>query len=362
MSCLIWEYRAGVKVGKTRYLSVMKNLKDALACQSKTGGILPVQVGRVISRTTAKGAPYLDVEIGDVTGVASLKFWQDTQAFRVLKESDNGGVGFFRLGGEFFKGDYGLECTDPRLERMGGLEVEEFLSGGAEGKEETDKKLAFIDGVVESMEVDSLRIFMGDLLSKETVRKRLARSAAARRNHHARRGGLLDHTVSMLKVAQSVAPCYPDVVPDLLFAGVICHDLGKIVENDTAEGFVPRLSVGGELLGHINIAIEILNRAWKDASSSQPDVFSGQEADLVRQHLLHLVASHHGTKEWGSPVTPKTPEALLLHAIDNMDAKMEMIADVYSGNPSQTGIHEGGRLLGGSIITPLKVTLNNSGK
>lgn len=335
----------------------MKNLKDALGQQSKTGGILPVQVGRVVSRTTAKGAPYLDVEIGDVSAVASLKFWQDTQAFRVLKESGGAATGFYRLGGEFFKGDYGLECTDPRLEPMGELEVEEFLSGGAEGKVEIEKKLAFLDEVVQGMEIDALRIFMGGLLSKETIRKRFARSAAARKNHHARRGGLLSHTVSMLKVAQAVAPCYEDVVPDLLFSGVICHDLGKIVENDTVEGFVPQQSVSGELLGHINIAIEILNRAWKDVASTQPDVFSGSESDLIRQHLLHLVASHHGTKEWGSPVTPKTPEALLLHAIDNMDAKMEMIADVYSGNPSQNGIHEGGRLLGGSIITPLKTTL-----
>lgn len=337
----------------------MKNLKDALACQSKTGGVLPVQVGRVISRTTAKGAPYLDVEIGDVSATASLKFWQDTQAFRVLKENGEMGGRFYRLGGEFFKGDYGLECTDPRLDLMGDLEIEDFLSGGEEGKRETEEKLAYVDGVIQSMTVDALRIFMGDLLGKEGVRKRFARSAAARKNHHARRGGLLDHTVSMLKVAKAVSPCYPDVVPDLLFAGVICHDLGKIVENDTLEGFIPRQSVGGELLGHINIAIEILNRAWKDSSSTQPDVFSGKEADLIRQHLLHLVASHHGTKEWGSPVTPKTPEALLLHAIDNMDAKMEMISDVYSSNPSQTGIHEGGRLLGGSIITPLKVTISN---
>lgn len=337
----------------------MKNIKDALACQSKTGGVLPVQVGRVIGRTTAKGAPYLDVEIGDVTGVASLKFWQDTQAFRVLKE-EGGGAGFYRLGGEFFKGDYGLECTDPRLEPMGELEIEDFLCGGEAGRQETDKKLAYVDEVVQAMEVDALRIFMGDLLSKEGVRKRFSRSAAARKNHHARRGGLLDHTVSMLRVAKAVAPCYREVVPDLLYAGVICHDLGKIVENDTAEGFVPKLNVGGELLGHINIAIEILNRAWKDAASTQPDVFSGAEADLIRQHLLHLVASHHGTKEWGSPVTPKTPEALLLHAIDNMDAKMEMISDVYSSNPSQNGIHEGGRLLGGSIITPLKAALESS--
>jgi 3'-5' exoribonuclease len=337
----------------------MKNLKDALSCRVKTGGVLPVQVGRVTGKTTAKGAPYLDVEIGDVSAVASLKFWQDTQAFRVLREGGGGG-GFYRLGGEFFKGDYGLECTDPRLDPMGDLEIEDFLAGGEEGREETGKKLDYIDSVIQSMKVDALRIFMGDLLNKETIRKRLARSAAARRNHHARRGGLLDHTVSMLKVAQAVAPCYPNVVPDLLFAGVICHDLGKIVENDTGEGFVPKLNLGGELLGHINIAIEILNRAWKDASSAQPDVFSGAGAELIRQHLLHLVASHHGTKEWGSPVTPKTPEAILLHGIDNMDAKMEMLEDVYGANNSQNGIHEGGRLLGGSVITPLREALQET--
>jgi 3'-5' exoribonuclease len=335
----------------------MKNIKEALSSKHKIGGTLPVQIGRVLSKTTAKGAPYLDIEIGDSTAVAGLKLWQDTQAFRVLKESGLGG-GFFKLGGEFFKGDYGLECTDPRLEQMGALEVEEFLAGGEEGRKKTEVKMAYIDKLIQDMKVDTLRVFMADLLGKDAIRSRMARSAAARKNHHARRGGLLDHTVSMLKVAQAVAPCYPEAVPDLLFSGVICHDLGKVIENDTGEGFVPQLSVTGELLGHINVAIEMVNRQWKDSSASQPDIFRRDGADLVRQHLLHLIASHHGTKEWGSPVTPKTPEAILLHAIDNMDAKMEIISDVYNGSgTAEGGIFDGGRLMGGTAILPLTKSL-----
>jgi 3'-5' exoribonuclease len=340
----------------------MNNIREALSRKEKTGGTLPVQLGRVTAKTTAKGAPYLDVEIGDSTCVATLKFWQDTQAFRVAKES---GPGFYRISGEFFKGDYGLECSDPRLAAMGDVEVEEFLQGGEIGKESTKENLDFILDTVREMEVLPLKTFMGDLLGRKAVIERLVRSAAARRNHHARRGGLLAHTSSMLRVAKSVCPCYPLVVPDLVYCGVICHDLGKIVENDTGSGFVPQLSVTGELLGHINVAIEMVNRQWKESAAGTPEAFSGKHADLWRQHLLHLVASHHGTKEWGSPVTPKTPEAQLLHAIDNLDAKIEMFSDIYAAAGAEPDaaagagakIYEGGRLVGGSVISPPRYLL-----
>lgn len=339
----------------------MDNIRGALACRVKTGGSLPVQLGRATPKTTAKGAPYLDVEIGDATSVATLKFWQDTQAFRVAKE---GGAGFYRLAGEFFKGDYGLECSDPRLTAMGEVEVEEFLQGGEAGKTAAKENLDFILGTVGAMTVEPLRIFMTDLLNRKAVLDRFVRSAAARRNHHARRGGLLAHTCSMLKVAKAVCPCYPLVVPDLVYCGVICHDLGKIVENDTGTGFVPQLSVTGELLGHISVAIEMVNRQWKDSAGGNPDIFSGKNDDLWRQHLLHLIASHHGTKEWGSPVTPKTPEAQLLHAIDNLDAKMEMLMEIYSAgggateSPEIAKIYDGGRLVGGTLISPPRYLLD----
>lgn len=340
----------------------MNSIRDALACREKTGGSLCVHVGRVTTKTTAKGAPYLDIEIGDATGVASIKLWQDTQAFRVAKE---GGVGFYRLSGDFFRGDYGLECTDPRLVALGEIEVEEFLDGGAEGRARTKENMDFVLATVSGMSVVPLRTFMDDLLGKKAVAERLMRSAAARRNHHARRGGLLAHTVSMLKVAKSACGCYPLAVPDLLFCGVICHDIGKIVENDTGDGFVPRQSVTGELLGHINVAIEMVNRQWRESAAANPGAFSDKNSDLWRQHLLHLVASHHGTMEWGSPVTPKTPEAQILHAIDNLDAKMEMLCDAYAsgggggGEEEAMRIFDGGRILGGSVVAPARCLLGS---
>ncbi len=335
----------------------MNNIREALSCRQKTAGDLSVQLGRVTAKTTAKGAPYLDVEIGDMSGTATLKFWQDTQAFRVAKE---GGTGFYQLSGEFFKGDYGLECTDPRLTPLSEIEIEEFLQGGEEGKLRTQGDLSFIDSTVSEMKVLPLKTFMEDLLAKRAVRERFARSAAARRNHHARRGGLLAHTVSMLRAAKAVAGCYPLAVPDLLYCGVICHDIGKIVENDTGDGFVPRQNFTGEMLGHISVAIEMVNRQWKESAASRAENFGGTNDDLWRQHLLHLIASHHGMMEWGSPVTPKTPEAQILHAIDNLDAKMEMLCDAYAAGGAggdSTQIFDGGRILGGSVVAPARYLL-----
>jgi 3'-5' exoribonuclease len=187
---------------------------------------------------------------------------------------------------------------------------------------------------------------------------RFQRAAAARNFHHARRGGLLEHTSHMLRTATALEPVYPGLNWDLIKTGVLFHDCGKLWENDYAEnGFEMPHTRLGELLGHIPIGLELVNRLWRESEADPAFQVTGTPtAQAVKEHLLHLVASHHGTKEFGSPVTPRTPEASMLHYIDNMDAKMEMFRSVYAESEQLApGIYDRRYPLEGNPVASLGV-------
>jgi 3'-5' exoribonuclease len=141
-------------------------------------------------------------------------------------------------------------------------------------------------------------------------------------------------------------------------AGVVLHDCGKLWENALpADGFVMPFNERGELLGHITIGIEVVNALWRKALATEAAA-SWQAcippSEDVRLHLLHLLAAHHGELQFGSPVVPKTPEAWALHYIDNLDAKLEMLALGYAGGRFLAPrIQERLRPLPSNLVTPL---------
>jgi 3'-5' exoribonuclease len=186
--------------------------------------------------------------------------------------------------------------------------------------------------------------------------EKFKRAAAARDYHHARRGGLLEHTAQMMRSAKALSTAYAALNWDLIFAGVLFHDCGKLWELDyPAQGFLSPMTTIGELLGHITVGIEVVNKLWRTLETSPEFTATTQPPrEMVRQHLLHLIASHHGLKEYGSPVTPRTQEAWMLHHIDNIDAHLEMLAQTYAEKPQVApGIYEYRRPLEGKAIAPL---------
>lgn len=142
---------------------------------------------------------------------------------------------------------------------------------------------------------------------------------AASKNHHEFVSGLAYHTYSMLRLAKGLTQLYPQLNKDLLFSGVILHDLGKTVE--LTGPTVPQYSTEGKLLGHISIASSLIALKAKELN------IEGEEVML----LQHLVLSHHGKNEFGSPVLPMIREAELLTLIDNIDARMMMIDKALEG-------------------------------
>lgn len=311
---------------------------------------LAAQVQEVAEKLTRSQKPYLELTLVDATGSFSLKVWNNHAQWddcEKLKPRD-----CVSLKGTWNVGDYGLESNDWALRPLKPAEQEIFFQG--------DEKLAAIQAK-DYQEIERLVSEMTDprlkQLSEHFLEKfgeRFRRTAAARKNHHARRGGLVEHTAQMMRLAAAIAPLYEEVHLDLVLAGVLFHDCGKLWENNyDADSFAQSTSQLGELIGHIPLGMEIINQLWREVEQDDWADFS-PKSDQVRLHLLHLVASHHGELQFGSPLVPKTAEAYLLHHIDNLDAKMEMVREGYRTSPQDhPGIYNKRWPLGGNLIRPL---------
>jgi len=153
-------------------------------------------------------------------------------------------------------------------------------------------------------------------------------------------------------------PLYPELNLDLLLAGILFHDCGKLWENQMPEnGFNMSYDERGELMGHISIGLELVNSLWRKISVKNAGAWNDlvPASEDVRLHLLHLIGAHHGEPEFGSPVSPKTPEAMALHYIDNLDARLEMFAAGYTtAKPLAARIFDRVRPLPGNLVKSLE--------
>jgi 3'-5' exoribonuclease len=162
----------------------------------------------------------------------------------------------------------------------------------------------------------------------------------------------------MMRASDALCSVYPDLNRDLLIAGILFHDCGKMWENSYPEtGFSQPYNLHGEMLGHIPLGLELVNKLWRDLMDlpeAADWTLLDPNSEHVRLHLLHLVAAHHGQLEYGSPVLPKTPEAIALHHIDNIDAKLEMMFSSYQSSPTLgRNIFERTRPLTTRLVRPL---------
>ena len=306
-------------------------------------------------KTTKGGKPYFDLVFADATGSLSLKVWSDTPLHSEAEKIALNTI--VRLEGEWTQNQYGVNGNGVSWARLDESAIADFLAGDPATRRKQEKDFSDILAFCETMKDPRLKKLRARFF--ETMGDRFRRTAAARKNHHARRGGLVEHLAQMMRSAEAICGVYPELNRDLMLAGVLFHDCGKLWENSYPEdGFGQIHSRYGEMLGHIPLGIELANKLWQDLlGSSEFDEFSECEptTDDVRLHLLHLIASHHGQLEFGSPVLPKTPEAHALHYIDNLDAKMEMLRDAYAQAAEVApGIYERVFPLPTNLVRPLR--------
>jgi len=313
-----------------------------------------VQVESAVPKLTREQKPYCELSLADACDRMALRVWSDHPAYKVCSSLTTDS--FIELTGEFQSSQFGLDAQKWTVRPLTTQEKNELLQGPPElrAKQEADWK--FILETIAKIGDPRLRalceVFVKDF------GERFRRTAAARKYHHARRGGLVEHTAQMMRVARAIAPLYPQLNIDLLLAGMLFHDSGKLWENALPEnGFVMSYDELGELVGHISIGIEVVNALWRKLSAENSESWKTMSppSEDVRVHLLHLVASHHGEKEFGSPVEPRTPEAMTLHYIDNLDARLEMFAAGYTtAKPLAPRIFERVWPLPGNLVTSLE--------
>jgi 3'-5' exoribonuclease len=258
-------------------------------------------------RTSARsGKSWLELSLGDRTGSIPAKMWDNFEAISKTFERDD----VIRIRGrvKLYNGskELTLEQIVPATERE--YELGDFLP---HTKCDVEKLYAELQAAVHGMKNPWLQKLVLSVVDDPEIAPRLKRAPAAMTMHHAYLGGLLEHVVSLMGLAAAVAAHYPELDPDLLLTGVVLHDIGKIEELRYARGI--EYSDAGRLLGHISIGAVLVQEKCKAIAG-----FPGPLAVLVQ----HMILSHHGSYEFGSPSLPQIPEAVALNFIDDIDSKM----------------------------------------
>src|SRR5437667_3008566 len=329
------------------------------AASRTSGSAVParvhVQVESASPRLTREQQPYCELVLADACDRMTLRVWSDHPAYKTCSALTPDS--FIELAGEFHSHQqYGLEARKWTVRPLTDQEKSELLQGPPDLRARQNADWEFIEKTIHTITDPRLHGLCEAFLKEWGERFR--RTAAARNYHHARRGGLVEHTAQMMRVAKEIAPLYPQLNLDLLLAGILFHDSGKLCENALSEnGFVMNYDERGELIGHISIGLELVNALWRRLNAENAEARNDltPASEDVRLHLLHLIGAHHGEMEFGSPVAPKTPEAMTLHYIDNLDARLEMFAAGYTtAKPLAARIFDRVRPLPGNLVKSLE--------
>jgi len=253
------------------------------------------------------GEPYLALTLGDRTGQIEAKMWDNVEtAIDAFEQED-----FIKAKGLLNKYKNRFQLTIHKLRKLADAEVDfsDYLPKTTKDIGELWRTLAEFVGTFQNPYLRSLvEAFMSDPEIAEAYRN----APAAKSLHHAYIGGLLDHVVSLFRSCDLVCRNYPQINRDLLLTGAFLHDIGKIHELTYNRCF--SYTTRGQLLGHMVIELEMLQTKLAQV----PDF-----PDELKTLVEHMIISHHGEYEFGSPKLPMFPEALMLHYLDDLDSKME---------------------------------------
>ena len=261
-------------------------------------------------RTTKTNKPYLNLILGDKTGQLEARIWEVTDP-RIAKDFERGDIVKARGTASKFDDRLQMKVDQLRVAQDAEFDRMDMLPSTTYDVAELWRLLR---GFVDSLVNPDLKRMLLALLDDPAIAEAYREAPAAKQLHHAWLGGLLEHVISLCTLADRVAPHYPLIDRDLLLTGVILHDIGKVRELSWAVGF--EYTLEGTLLGHIQIGAALAERTM----DSLPD-FPPKLKILV----LHMILSHHGKLEFGSPKLPMIPEALILNFIDDLDAKMQAV-------------------------------------
>ncbi|WP_182102773.1 3'-5' exoribonuclease YhaM family protein [Niallia taxi] len=290
----------------------------------------------VKSDTTKKGDPYLDVTVGKKHKIIECKLWNNSFEGRTAEEMLNiftvGSMMHVEANASEYNGKLQMTINRFRLAEEGEVDHSEFIETAPESAESMEKE---IRGFIDEIKIPILHQITSELF--EEHKKMFMTHAAALKMHHSGRHMLAYHTLSMLRLGKSLCDQYGELVNrSKMYAGLCLHDLGKIIEMRMAKDLsgVEEYTLYGQFLGHIQIVNQMIDR--KLVAIRNERQVSADEVTVVYE-LMNIISAHHGplANAWGSTAEPITLEAHLVHMIDNIDAKINMVnkahADMQEG-------------------------------
>ena len=273
-------------------------------------------------RQKKSGEPYLSLILADRTGDLEAKMLDNASEALDTIERDN----FVRVKGllQIFQNRPQLVLHKIQPVADSEVDASDFFAVSARDRDEMFREL---QSWIASMVDPNLKSLMEAIFGDDSIARPFRDAPAAKSVHHAWIGGLIEHVLSMCNLAKFAAAHYPSIDFDLLLAGVLLHDIGKIRELSYSRSIA--YTSQGQLLGHIVIGVGIVEEKLRGLPDFPP---------RLHELLLHMILSHHGELEFGSPKVPLFPEALLLHHIDNLDSKMECMRTLIEKDKLVDGV------------------------
>lgn len=295
--------------------------------QLQAGELVEDQVFLIDSkdlRTTNNGSLYIHCILRDKTGQLLSRIWQATEA--MYEQIPEGGFLHFKGRVENYKGSMQFIIDAMRPCDTSAIDLSDFMP---RTEEDIDVMFEQVKHGLRSIKNPALLKLMKQFVCDDALMARFRKAPAATQMHHAYIGGLLEHTRNVLELALLVIPRYPEVSLDLVLAGVFLHDIGKTAElvYDTSFQYSDR----GQLIGHI-----VQCTIWIEEKVKAVEAETGEPFPVeIKNTLQHIILAHHGTYEFGSPKLPATPEAIAIHHLDNLDAKLNMYLGRIKNDPDQ---------------------------
>ncbi len=277
-----------------------------------------------ILRSTTRGDLYIAMFLLDRSGQLNGRMWQATETiYKALPKP-----GFVHIQGrsELYQNNLQIIINNVSVVDASKIRIDDFLA-----RTDKDTKQMFEEAtkIVGRIKNPQLKALVGEFMADAELMEKFRNAPAAIKMHHSYIGGLLEHTHNMLRVAVAILPLYPEVQADLVLAGIFLHDIGKTEELSYDRAF--SYTDSGQLIGHVVKSLLMINQK-ADALRTK----GTQIEQPVMDALGHIILSHHGQYEFGSPKLPATAEAFMVYYIDDLDAKISQVTAAIDKEPGDS--------------------------
>lgn len=281
-------------------------------------------ISQPVLRNTTRGDLYIAMFLSDKTGKLNCRVWQATE--ELFNSLPNEGFVHIKGKSELYQNALQIVADQLMAVPPEKVNVDDYLP-------RTEKNIRqMFDEITQTLSAIKnpfLKALVDEFLKDKPLMKKFCTAPAATQNHHTYIGGLLEHTHNMLNVAKAVMPYYPQLQTDLVLAGIFLHDMGKTEELSYDMAFT--YTDSGQLLGHIALTILMVDGKAKSLENA------GLAIDRqILENIEHIILSHHGQYEFGSPKLPMTAEAFLISYLDNIDAKINQVTDKIENEPGES--------------------------